>query len=95
MSIDRETVKYIAQLARIDLDEREIECYSSQLKKILNYIEKINELDLDDITASSSIHKDVNVYRKDQAVKFENINGLLKIVPCLEGSLIKIPKVIE
>jgi len=95
MSIDKETVKYIAQLARIELGEDELDYHSSQLAKILSYIEKINELNLEDIPAELAPHTEANIYQEDEVRRFENIKGLLNIVPVVEDNFIKIPKVID
>ena len=95
MSIAKETVKHIAQLSRVELTGEEIEYYSSQLATILNYIEKINQLDLENIPFEFNPHFQVNVYRKDKIQKFPNLEGLLRIVPEKESNFIKVPKVIE
>ena len=95
MVIDKEVVKYIAQLARIELDEEELEYYSGQLGRIITYIEKINEIDLTGLEASFNPHSQVNVYREDKVEAFKNREGLISILPAREGDLIKIPKVID
>ena len=95
MSIDRKTVRYIAQLARIDLDEAEVDYFASQLSRIVGYIAKINEITLKDAPATFSLHDQINVGREDSVCKFDNREGLMKIVPASEGGFIKIPKVIE
>jgi aspartyl-tRNA(Asn)/glutamyl-tRNA(Gln) amidotransferase subunit C len=94
-SINKDTVRYIARLARIDLNEEELEYYSCQLSQILEYVEKINRLDLDDVPAELNPNPEKNVYRQDRAEIFDNVRGLLDIVPLKEEDFIKIPKVIE
>ena len=95
MSIDRKTTKHIANLCRIDLDEKELEYFSSQLSKIVSYIAKINEIKAKDLPESFSAHTQTNVFREDKVSKFENREGLLKIFPASEDGFIKIPKVID
>jgi len=95
MPIDRETVKYIAELARIELGEGELDYYSSHLAKILSYIEKINELNLEDISMEFNFSAQANIYQEDKARRFENVEGLLNIVPVVKDNYIKTPKVID
>ncbi|MBN2120149.1 MAG: Asp-tRNA(Asn)/Glu-tRNA(Gln) amidotransferase subunit GatC [Candidatus Omnitrophica bacterium] len=95
MSIDKTTVSYIARLARINLEEDELDYYSGQLSKILNYIEKINELDLKEIPLSFSVYPDVNIYQDDEVLNFENTQAIIDIFPQKSDNFIKIPKVIE
>jgi len=95
MGITKEVVEHIAQLCRIELDQEELNYYSSQLVKILEYIEKINQLNLEEIPFEFNPHTQTNVYREDKTEKFFNLQGLLKIFPEQEDNFIKIPKVIE
>ena len=94
MAIDKETVRYIAHLARIAIDDEELEYYAPQLTKILEYIAKIGELNLDD-TPEMSVHAEKNVYQEDEAHKFENTKGLMAIIPRVESQCIKVPKIID
>ena len=95
MSINKDVVKYIANLARIELDDGELDYYAAQLKKIISYIEKINELKLEEIPPTFNPHVSLNVWRNDEICRFDDIESLLTIVPKVEGRFIEIPKVIE
>ncbi len=95
MNIDKNTVKHICNLARIDLDEDELEDYAEQLAKIVIYVEKIDNLKLDDVPQALNPYEGVNVYRDDTASAFDNISGLINLFPEREGNFIKIPKVID
>ncbi len=95
MPIDPKSIEHIAKLARIDLDEGELEYFSSQLSKIVSYIAKINQLESKDAPDAFSPHGHTNVYRDDKVIKFDNREGLVKIFPAREEGFIKIPKVIE
>jgi aspartyl-tRNA(Asn)/glutamyl-tRNA(Gln) amidotransferase subunit C len=63
--IGREQVLHVAKLARLRLDEGEIERMSSELSSILDHIEKIEELDLDDVEPTSHVVQLENVLRAD------------------------------
>jgi aspartyl-tRNA(Asn)/glutamyl-tRNA(Gln) amidotransferase subunit C len=64
--IDRDQVLHVARLARLRLSEDEVGRMSSELSSILDHIEKINELDLDDVEPTSHVIQLENVLREDE-----------------------------
>jgi aspartyl-tRNA(Asn)/glutamyl-tRNA(Gln) amidotransferase subunit C len=64
--IDREQVLHVARLARLRLSEDEVERMSGELSKVLDYIEKIGELDLDGVPPTSHVVQLENVLRPDE-----------------------------
>jgi aspartyl-tRNA(Asn)/glutamyl-tRNA(Gln) amidotransferase subunit C len=64
--IDRDQVLHVARLARLRLDEREVERMAVELSTILGHIEKIGELDLDDVEPTSHVIQVENVLRPDK-----------------------------
>ena len=64
--IGREQVLHVAKLARLRLADDEIERMSSELSGILDHIEKIEELDLDDVEPTSHVVNLENVLRPDE-----------------------------
>ena len=64
--IGREQVLHVARLARLRLSEEEIERMSRELSTILDHIEKIEELDLDDVEPTSHVVNLENVLRPDE-----------------------------
>ena len=63
--IDREQVLHVARLARLRLSDEEVERMSRELSTILDHIEKIEELDLDDVEPTSHVVEVENVLRED------------------------------
>ena len=63
--IDREQVLHVARLARLRLDEAEVETMTGELSNVLDHIEKISELDLDDVEPTSHVVELENVLRDD------------------------------
>jgi aspartyl-tRNA(Asn)/glutamyl-tRNA(Gln) amidotransferase subunit C len=63
--IDREQVLHVARLARLRLDDAEVEKMSRELSTILDHIEKINELDLENVEPTSHVIHVENVLRED------------------------------
>ncbi|HEX8075199.1 MAG TPA: Asp-tRNA(Asn)/Glu-tRNA(Gln) amidotransferase subunit GatC [Thermoleophilaceae bacterium] len=64
--IDREQVLHVARLARLRLDDDQVERMSRELSSILDHIEKIGELDLDDVEPTSHVTAVENVLRADE-----------------------------
>jgi aspartyl-tRNA(Asn)/glutamyl-tRNA(Gln) amidotransferase subunit C len=64
--IDREQVLHVARLARLRLSEEEVERMSGELSTILDHIEKIGELDLDEVEPTSHVVQVENVLRADE-----------------------------
>jgi aspartyl-tRNA(Asn)/glutamyl-tRNA(Gln) amidotransferase subunit C len=63
--IDRDQVLHVAKLARLRLDEDEVERMPAELSKILEHVETMNELDLDGVEPTSHVVDLTNVLRED------------------------------
>ena len=95
MSIDKDTVKHIAKLARISLDEKKISSLSKDLSSIMKFIEKLNELNTDKTIPLTSIINASLKSRKDE-VKDEKIRDqILKNSPEKNEEFFVVPKVVE
>ena len=66
MSISKEQVKHIAKLARLKLNDEELESYTKELSSILDYIEKLNELDTANVEPLTHPIENNNVFREDE-----------------------------
>lgn len=64
--IDREQVLHVARLARLELDEAEIESMAGELSKILAHVERISELDLEGVAPTSHVVEVSNALRPDE-----------------------------
>ena len=64
--IDREEVLHVARLARLRLDEKEVERMAGELSGILEHVERISALDLDDVEPTSHVIELQNVLRPDE-----------------------------
>jgi aspartyl-tRNA(Asn)/glutamyl-tRNA(Gln) amidotransferase subunit C len=64
--IDRDEVMYVARLARLALDEQELEPMARELSAVLDHIAKISELDLDDVPPTSHVVDVTGGLRSDQ-----------------------------
>ena len=94
--IDEKTVKHVALLSRLSLDEKELQAYSKQLASILSYINKLNEIDTREVPPTSHPLSTLkNVFRKDILKKSLETTEVLKNAPSRDGDLFKVPQVIE
>ena len=95
MSIDKDTVKHIAKLARISLDEKKINSLSKDLSSIMEFIEKLNELNTEKIVPLTSIINASLRSRKDEVSDEKIRDQILKNSPEKNEEFFVVPKVIE
>lgn len=95
MSITRETVEYVAHLARMELKPKELEKLSQQLQDILDFIDKLKKVDIKDINPTSHILPINNVLREDKPRESLPVDKVLKNTPGKEGNFFVVPKIIE
>lgn len=99
--ITKNEVEHIAYLARLALTEEEVELYSQQLEVILEYMDKLQEVDTEKIEPLTNIikmYKNLNVkpsYRDDQPQQSSCQKELLDNAPQRVGNFFKVEKVIE
>jgi len=95
MAITKDTVKYVAHLARIDLKPKELEKLSQQLQEILGFIDKLKRVDIKEIAPTSHILPINNVLRDDKPGESLSSDKALDNVPQRQGNFFSVPKVIE
>ena len=95
MNISKDTVRYVANLARINLAEQELEKFSRQLDDILRYIDQLKEIDVSKIQPTVHVLPVKNVKRRDSRRESLKIKEVLNNAPQKEGNFFKVPKVIE
>jgi len=95
MSIDKDTVKHIAKLARISLDEKKINSLSKDLSSIMKFVEKLNELNTDKISPLTSIINASLRTRKDEIKDGKIRDQILKNSPDENEEFFVVPKVVE
>lgn len=96
--ISKKDVEYIANLARISLDKKEKEKFSKDLAKILEYVNKINKLNLEGVSPTSHVVELKSITREDKKIK--NLDSdknlkLLKLVPHLKENYIKTKEILK
>jgi len=93
--INKEEVKKVAQLARLELNEHEISNHAEQLEKILEYIKQLEKIDTDDVPSTTRAIEVINVFRKDEKKNSDCNEELLKLSPSREDKFFKVPKIIN
>jgi aspartyl-tRNA(Asn)/glutamyl-tRNA(Gln) amidotransferase subunit C len=94
--LTREEILHIATLARIGLDEKDIKKYQNELSEILDYFNKLNELDVEGIEPIGHITGMQNVFRSDRQEDFglSEKAKILKNVPESKDGYIKVKSVL-
>ena len=95
MKISKEEIEHIAVLARLSLSEEEKELFGSQLSSILDYMEKLNELDTKGIEPTSHVLTLSNVMRDDIPMPSIPKEDALMNAPDHTEKFFRVPKIIE
>ncbi len=93
--ITKKDVEYVSKLARVHLKPEELDQYTSQLEKILGYINKLKETNTDHVSPTAHPLAVSNVWREDVAEPFAHIDEVLANAPEKEETFYKVMKVIE
>jgi aspartyl-tRNA(Asn)/glutamyl-tRNA(Gln) amidotransferase subunit C len=95
MKIIKKEIEHLSVLARISLSEDEKELFGSQLSSILDYMEKLNELDTKDIEPTSHVLSLYNVVRDDTPRPSISQEDALMNAPDHTEKFFRVPKIIE
>lgn len=95
MKIDRKEVTHVAQLARLQFDDAQFEMLVHQLNTILEYFDKLQEIDTSEIEPTSHAVEMNNVFRDDAMQDFPDKDLLLTNAPSKEKEYFKVPKIID
>ena len=93
--ITSDEVKKVAQLARLELNESEINQHAEQLEKILEYIKQLEKINTENVPCTTRAIEVVNVLRKDEKKNYENSEEILDLAPSRENKFFKVPKIIN
>ena len=95
MSITREEVTYVADLARLEFTETETDRLADELGAVLDYAATLNKLDTSDVKPTEHILPVQNVFRKDEVKPSLPIEKVLTNAPESEAGCFKVPRVLE
>ncbi len=94
-SIGPEQIDYLEQLARIRLSSEEKSRTQQDLSSILDYIEKLNELDTESVEPMSHTVPIEPVFREDKAINGDMREAILMNAPEQKDGCFKVPKTVE
>ncbi|MDJ0615150.1 MAG: Asp-tRNA(Asn)/Glu-tRNA(Gln) amidotransferase subunit GatC [Calothrix sp. MO_192.B10] len=93
--IDREQVRKVAHLARLELTAAEEETFTTQLGNILAYVEQLNELDVRNIPPTTRAIDVSNITRSDVLKPYPEREAILQSSPDQEGDFFRVPKILN
>ena len=95
MKLSSQEVEYVANLARLEITDKEKEKFTVQLNDILLYIDKLNELDTQGVEPMSHAIGVTNAFREDIMSDSIGTENSLANAPDARGEFFRVPKVID
>jgi aspartyl-tRNA(Asn)/glutamyl-tRNA(Gln) amidotransferase subunit C len=95
MSVDKDTVKRVARLARIAVSEAEAEKLTGDLNTILGFVEQLNEVDVAGVEPMTAVVAMKMKMREDVVADGEQAAKVLANAPGGDDRFFKVPKVVE
>ncbi|RNC83662.1 MAG: Asp-tRNA(Asn)/Glu-tRNA(Gln) amidotransferase subunit GatC [Balneola sp.] len=95
MSVTEKDVRYVANLARLQLSEEEVKSLAGDMNKILGYMELLNELDTTEVEPLEHVIEMESRLRKDETKHPLSHEDALKNAPDADSDYFRVPKVIE
>lgn len=95
MKISKEEVEKLAHLARLDFSEAEKISMQADMDKILGFVDKINELDLEGVEPLVYLNEDRNIMRADKVEQLISKDDALRNAPEKDSDYFRVPKVLK
>lgn len=92
--ITRKDVEHVALLGRLELSEEEIEVYTKQLGRILDYASVLNELDTENVPPMAHVLPLQNVFRQDAVGGHLDPEAVLSHAPDREDRFFRVPRLV-
>ena len=93
--ISDETIKYVGILAKLELSQEEKESAGKDMGRMLDYIDKMNELDTSDVEPMTHIFSMNNVFREDVVTNGDDRSRMLENAPQQKDGAFKVPRTVE
>ena len=95
MSIDRETARKVAKLARIKVEEDDLDALASEFNAILGFVEQLNEVDVEGVEPMTSVTPMRLKRRADVVTEGDQQDKILSNAPDAREGFFAVPKVVE
>jgi aspartyl-tRNA(Asn)/glutamyl-tRNA(Gln) amidotransferase subunit C len=93
--ISDETMEYVGILAKLELKDEEKESARQDMQKMLDYVDKLNELDTSKVEPMTHIFEMGNVFREDEVTNGDDRDEMLANAPEVKEGQYKVPKTVE
>lgn len=93
--IDDKTIEYVGILAKLELSEEEKQEAKKDMGRMLDYIDKLNELDTSGVEPMSHVFPVTNVFREDVVTNRDERDSILANAPEQKDGAFKVPKTVE
>ena len=93
--ISDETMEYVGILAKLELSKEEQKAARKDMERMLDYIDKLNELDTAGVEPMSHIFPVYNVFREDVVTNGDDRDNMLKNAPAEKDGTYKVPRTVE
>jgi len=95
MKIDRPHLDKIAHLARLEFDEKDAEKMMRDMSEIVDWVEKLNEVNTDGVEPLTSMSHEINAFREDEVKDHLEHDRALRNAPKKDDDYFRVPKVLE
>lgn len=93
--ITDETIDYVGILAKLELSDTQREAAKKDMASMLDYIDKLNELDTEGVEPMSHVFPVQNVFREDVITNEDHSSDMLKNAPGVKDNMFKVPRTVE
>ena len=93
--IDRDQVRKVAHLARLELTPEEEEQFTTQMGSILEYVEQLSELDVSNVPPTTRAIDVSNITREDELQPYPDRSAILNCAPEGDGEFFKVPQILS
>jgi aspartyl-tRNA(Asn)/glutamyl-tRNA(Gln) amidotransferase subunit C len=95
MSLDKATVAKVANLARIKVEEKDLDHLADELNNILGWVEQLGEVDTENVEPMTSVAEMQMRWRADEVTDGGYVDDVVANAPSREDGFFSVPKVIE
>ncbi len=95
MKLDQNTLRKIAHLARLEFDEKSEKEMIADMEEILTWVEKLEELDTENVEPLINMSHEINVLREDKVTEHLSHERGLRNAPKKDDDYFRVPKVLD
>lgn len=93
--VDDATIEYVGILAKLELSREEREAAKRDMSRMLDYVDRLNELDTEGVEPMSHLFPVHNVFREDEVINADSREQILANAPEQKDGAFKVPRTIE